>query len=60
MDLERDLLSSIPVCVRFPSLHLKFWTQNVISMVASFIGKPLYLDNATASREKIAYAKMFC
>lgn len=28
--LERDLLSSIPVWVRFPNLHLKLWSQSII------------------------------
>jgi len=58
-NLERDLLLSIPVWVRFPSLHLKFWSKRVLSKVASLIGKLLYSDNATASGDRIAYARCF-
>ena len=53
------MLSTIPVWVRFASLHLKFWSQKVLSKVFSLIGKPLYMDNATATWEKIAYARCF-
>jgi len=58
-ELERNLLSSLPVWVRFPYLHLKFWSQKVLSKVASLIGKPLYMDNATAMGEKLTYARCF-
>lgn len=57
--LERDLLASIPVWVRFPSLHLKFWSQKVLSKASSLIGKPLYMDKATTSGEILAYARCF-
>ena len=40
ISLERDLLSSIPIWVRFPSLHLKSFTENI--KAASLIGRPLY------------------
>jgi len=39
--LERDLLSSIPIWVRFPNLHLKLWSNTAISYMASLIGTPL-------------------
>jgi len=57
--LERDLLSVVPVWVRFPSLHPKFWSNNFISKIASLIGNPLFMDKATTSFERIAYARRF-
>lgn len=48
--LERDLLSSIPMWVRFPALDLKFMSRAVISKVASLVGKPLFMDKATSWR----------
>lgn len=57
--LERDLLSSIPVWVRFPNLHLKLWSQSIISKAASVIGNPLYMDEATAKGERLSCARCF-
>ena len=54
--LDRDLLSAVPVWVRFPSLHLKFWSNSIISKTASVIGTPLFMDKATANCERIEYA----
>jgi len=57
--LERNLLTSIPVWVRFPVLHLNFWSQNIISNIASLVGTPLFMDKATSSFEKLAFARCF-
>ena len=42
--LDRDLLASVPMWVRFSSLHLKFWSISILSKAASIIGVPLYMD----------------
>ena len=52
--LERELLSLVPVWVRFPSLHLKFLSKPIISKIASLIGVPLFMDKATTSLERLA------
>ncbi|XP_020272316.1 uncharacterized protein LOC109847499 [Asparagus officinalis] len=57
--LERELLSTVPVWIRFPSLHLKLWSNNIIGRIASLVGIPLYIDQATASGERLAYARCF-
>jgi len=59
MGLERDLLSSVPIWVRFPSLDLKLWSKSIISRIASMVGIPLYMDRATATGERISYARVF-
>ena len=51
--LERDLLTVVLVWVRFPSLHLKFWSNTVLSKTASLIGIPLFMDKATNVFERI-------
>ena len=53
------MLKSIPVWVRFPSLHLKFWSRSIISKIASLVGTPLFMDKATSSFEKLAYVRCF-
>lgn len=45
--------------VRFPSLYFKFWSRSILSKAASVIGTPLYIDKATASAERTAYARVF-
>ncbi|XP_020258784.1 uncharacterized protein LOC109835211 [Asparagus officinalis] len=56
---ERELLNSVPVWIRLPALHLKLWSNNIIGRIASIVGKPLYIDQATASGERLAYARCF-
>jgi len=55
--LEKDILSSIRVWVRFPSLHLKFCSQRILSKEPN--RKTSLYDNATATVERIAYARYF-
>jgi len=57
--LERDLLSTLPVWMHFPSLHLKLWSKIIISKLASLVGIPLFMDMSTASGERISYARCF-
>lgn len=59
LGMERDLLSSLPIWIRFPNFSLRFWFQKIISKTASLIDKPLYMDKATASGERLAFAKCF-
>ena len=46
--LERDFLSSVPVWIRFPGLHLKLWSKEIISRIASLIRTPIHMDKATS------------
>ena len=57
--LERDLLSSVPIWVCFPSLHLKLWSKSILSRLASVIGTPIQMDKAAASAERLSYARCF-
>lgn len=57
--LDRDLLSTIPVWVRFPNLHLKLWSKSILSKAASLVGVPLYTDKANAIGERLDYARCF-
>jgi len=47
--VERDLLSSVSILVRFPTLHLKLWSRIIISRIASLVGTPIHMDKATAN-----------
>ncbi|KAK1297666.1 hypothetical protein QJS10_CPB15g01195 [Acorus calamus] len=58
MRLEIERLETIPVWIRFPALPLHMWGTRLISKLASAIGKPLYMDSATAGRSHIAFARV--
>ncbi|XP_019261619.1 PREDICTED: uncharacterized protein LOC109239501 [Nicotiana attenuata] len=55
---NKDILSTIPVWVRFPGLPVGYWSTEALSKMASAVGKPLYTDKFTAHYEKISYARV--
>ena len=56
--LEREGLQVVPVWVKFPNLKLHLWSQNMLSRIASLIGKPLFTDMMTAHRSILTYARV--
>lgn len=54
--LERDVLSSIPVWIRFPNLQIQFWMQTIINKLASTPGTPICSDIPTASHGRTSLA----
>ncbi|KAK1327173.1 hypothetical protein QJS10_CPA01g01639 [Acorus calamus] len=58
MRMEMERLETIPIWIRFPALPLHMWGTRLISKLASAIGKPLYMDTATANRSRIAFARV--
>lgn len=42
----------------FPDLHIRYWSPEALSKLASGVGKPLYTDKFTAELEKISYARV--
>ena len=59
MGLERDLLSTVPTWIRFPSLDLKLWSNSIIRKLVSLVGTPSYMSRAAATGERILYARVF-
>ena len=57
--LERDLLSSVLVWVRFLALHLKLCSKAIISRIASVVGTPIHMDKVTAAGERLSNARCF-
>lgn len=58
LQLSKVKLSRIPVWVKFYNVPLNLWTNEGFSYVASAVGVPLYLDDATESRSRINYARV--
>lgn len=58
MQLNKDLLKTIPIWIRLPNLPLDFWTEEGISRIASVLGTPIRLDKFTEGIIKIAFARV--
>lgn len=57
IDYRRDLLQSIPVWIRlFLPTHL--WTSEALGRCACVIGKPIFVDPATAARPGSRFARI--
>ncbi|XP_020671933.2 uncharacterized protein LOC110091960 [Dendrobium catenatum] len=55
---KRDELSSIPIWIKIVDLPLALWTPKGISTIASYIGIPLSVDNLTAKRARLTFARV--
>ena len=58
LKLDKEGVHLIPIWVNFYGLPLEFWNPKGISFIASFIGNPLRVDEMTASRRRITYARV--
>src|SRR5438270_2386704 len=56
---DRDVLSSLPLWIRIPSLPLKLWSNKALSEICSAIGRPIKLDALTTKNERLLYARVF-
>ena len=54
---DRDVLSSLPLWIRIPSLPLKIWSKKAMSEICSAIGKPIQMDALTTKHERLLYAR---
>jgi hypothetical protein len=53
-----DHPSSIPAWIKIHKLPLECWTEAGLSRIASSIGKPIHVDNATAKRQRLDFARV--
>ncbi|KAK8573995.1 hypothetical protein V6N13_096992 [Hibiscus sabdariffa] len=51
-------LGRIPVWVHLNGIPLELFSKRGLSYIASAIGSPLYMDGVTASKQRLAYAKV--
>lgn len=49
---------SIPAWVKLHKLPLECWTAPAFSRIASTIGRPIHVDNATASKKRLDFARV--
>ncbi|KAL9691865.1 hypothetical protein QQ045_012292 [Rhodiola kirilowii] len=55
---ELESVTALPVWVRFPGLNLHMRNEEILSMIASTIGKPIRTDDFTVGSEKLSYARV--
>ncbi|KAL0914365.1 hypothetical protein M5K25_014709 [Dendrobium thyrsiflorum] len=55
---QREEFSSIPIWLKILDLPLPCWTPEGISRIASKIGVPLAVDNLTAEKTRLTYARV--
>ncbi|XP_042397588.1 uncharacterized protein LOC121987954 [Zingiber officinale] len=48
----------VPAWIQIHGLPPDCWTQKVLNMIGSKVGKPLYTDNLTRTRDRLEYARL--
>ncbi|XP_074303248.1 uncharacterized protein LOC141637696 [Silene latifolia] len=56
--LDMDRVAKVPIWILFPGLDPFLRTDKVLSKMASKVGKPLFADPATTSKEKLSFARV--
>ncbi|XP_058782915.1 uncharacterized protein LOC131657547 [Vicia villosa] len=57
-NLKRDMLRTVPLCVKLPKLPLHLWGEKSLSKIGSAIGVPLVTDECTTNKLRVSYARI--
>ncbi|KAF5204479.1 hypothetical protein FRX31_005935 [Thalictrum thalictroides] len=55
---EPNLISSIPIWVKFEDVPKSLWSEDGLGFSASLLGKPVCLDDATANKTRLKFSKV--
>ncbi|KAF9620144.1 hypothetical protein IFM89_010803 [Coptis chinensis] len=58
VERRRKTIKGIPIWVNHFDVPKELWSEEGLGVVASRLGKPLLMDEATASRRRIAFARV--
>lgn len=58
LQMEKMSMRSIPLWVYLPGLPFQYWSTKNLSVIGSVIGRPLYIDRLTKTRERLSYARI--
>jgi hypothetical protein len=58
LSLEIKELKSAPIWIKLPNLRLHLWSPEALSKIVSLVGRPLFADTVTASRETLCFARV--
>lgn len=56
--LKKEDFNSLPISVHLPDLDFRLWDAESIGRITSAIGHRRFVDDATADRERLAYARV--
>ncbi|XP_026428352.1 uncharacterized protein LOC113324246 [Papaver somniferum] len=59
-DIESEIaeLKSVPIWINLRKVPLHFWDSDGLSSIASYLGRPVRMDNQTLNRSRISYARV--
>ncbi|KAH0724818.1 hypothetical protein KY284_000683 [Solanum tuberosum] len=57
-EFDKEILSVVPIWVKFLGLPVRYWSIESLSEIASAVGRPMHTDLVTANVEKITYARI--
>ncbi|XP_039165512.1 uncharacterized protein LOC120291830 [Eucalyptus grandis] len=58
LGLPKESFLSVPVWVKLKNLPIALWSAQAISKVASYVGKPLYVDLRTEQLDMLAFTRV--
>ncbi|KAI8560219.1 hypothetical protein RHMOL_Rhmol04G0239000 [Rhododendron molle] len=58
IEYEKERLAKLPIWIQLFNVPLQFWIAEGLSYIASFVGKPLYVDELTETAKRISYANI--
>ncbi|KAK9756465.1 hypothetical protein RND81_01G099700 [Saponaria officinalis] len=56
--LDKEMVQTVPTWVRLHDLDLKFWGEGCLWKIASLIGDPIKLDDATSLKLRLGFARI--
>lgn len=57
-NLKDDMLRTLLIWVKLPSLPLHLWGSKILGKIGSAIGKPMFSDECTANKLRVSYARI--
>lgn len=57
-NFHKEILTHVPLWVRFPNLPLNCWTSGSLSRICSVLGAPLCADSCTTNQLRISFARV--
>ncbi|KAF7848716.1 hypothetical protein BT93_L1711 [Corymbia citriodora subsp. variegata] len=59
LELRKGIYTSVPVWIRLKNLPYVLWSAPGLSVVASLVGKPLYVDQRMEQLKMISFARVY-
>ncbi|XP_058763744.1 uncharacterized protein LOC131637172 [Vicia villosa] len=56
--MEKDMLRSIPIWIKLPSLPLPLWGVQSLGKIGSTVGNPLFINECTVGKLRVSYARL--